>query len=309
MTFEHALWEVIKLGRFRITVHFTKLFGPHLNCRRIYETLSFHYSLSLVHIFNLSGWGVLYGMSVTGKFSKAMIRQQNEAIRIRECTVVYKMNSRREFHQPSIIRMLPIKGNIQLDETGRPATTTMQRYRPQKRKADRPLAPPREDSPTILTRSRSTRIRLGTLRDPEASPTSSDRLSTGLQSWGPYVDTRRRTVRPRLTPKSLQQHNKTHGERHNISRDFGENWRVLTEWNSPQTTTSDADVGDTVEDSSCNNTTLRTHHEKTMRPLPISPSPSPDISLSPISDTPLPSPTPSPNLSPVSPQPLTQALH
>ena len=50
MTFEHAQWEVIKLGRFRITVHFTKLFGPHLNCRRIYETLSFHYSLSLVHI-------------------------------------------------------------------------------------------------------------------------------------------------------------------------------------------------------------------------------------------------------------------
>ena len=49
-----------------------------------------------------------FSMQITGRFQKAMIRQEDEAIRIRESKSRYQMNSKKEFHQPAIIRMVPV---------------------------------------------------------------------------------------------------------------------------------------------------------------------------------------------------------
>ena len=76
-----------------------------------------------------------FTMSVTGRFAKPMVRQENEAIRIRESKAKYEMNSRSEFRQPVIIRLIPTTSNSQTDQTGTPATIMDPRRYNNKRKA------------------------------------------------------------------------------------------------------------------------------------------------------------------------------
>ena len=71
---------------------------------------------------------IKFSMKVTGKFKKPMVRQENEAIRIRESMAVHQMNSRSEFHQPVIIRLVPTSSNAQSDQSGTPAFIMDPRY-------------------------------------------------------------------------------------------------------------------------------------------------------------------------------------
>ena len=71
---------------------------------------------------------ISFSMGVTGHFSKPMVRQENEAIRIRESMAKHEMNSCSEFHQPVIIRLVPTSSNSQSDQTGAPAVIMDSRY-------------------------------------------------------------------------------------------------------------------------------------------------------------------------------------
>ena len=95
-----------------------------------------------------------FTMSVTGRFAKPMVRQENEAIRIRESKAKYEMNSRSEFRQPVIIRLIPTSSNSQTDQTGTPATIMDPRRYNNKRKASEQEHP---DSPHVQSRSKIAR--------------------------------------------------------------------------------------------------------------------------------------------------------
>ena len=86
-------------------------------------------------------------MNVTGRFQKAMVRQEEEAIRIRESQSVHQLNSRKEFHQPTIIRLIPVS-NLQQSDQASPNTPVIM-YPSTKRKATS-----RADSPNVQPRSR-----------------------------------------------------------------------------------------------------------------------------------------------------------
>ena len=91
-----------------------------------------------------------FTMKVTGRFAKPMIRQENEAIRIRESEAVHEMNSRSEFHQPVIIRLVPTSSISQLDQAGTP-TPIMDSRQYNKRKFSHVSRP---DSPNVESRSK-----------------------------------------------------------------------------------------------------------------------------------------------------------
>ena len=89
-----------------------------------------------------------FSMNVTGRFQKAMVRQEEEAIRIRESQSVHQLNSRKEFHQPTIIRLIPVSNLQQSDQSGSNNTPVIM-YPSTKRKATS-----RADSPSAQPRSR-----------------------------------------------------------------------------------------------------------------------------------------------------------
>ena len=91
-----------------------------------------------------------FTMKVTGRFAKPMIRQENEAIRIRESEAVHEMNSRSEFHQPVIVRLVPTSSISQLDQAGTPAPI-MDARQYNKRKFSHVSRP---DSPNVESRSK-----------------------------------------------------------------------------------------------------------------------------------------------------------
>ena len=97
-----------------------------------------------------------FSMSVTGRFQKAMIRQEDEAIRIRESEAVHQLNSRKEFHQPTIIRLVPVSNLQQSDQTGQPPQIMFPSI---KRKT---TASSRVDSPHVPERSRPRFIDINT---------------------------------------------------------------------------------------------------------------------------------------------------
>ena len=101
-----------------------------------------------------------FSMQVTGRFSKPMIRQENEAIRIRESQAVHEMNSRSEYHQPVIIRLIPTSSNSQVDQTGTPASIMDPRHY-NKRKASTTRRP---DSPNVEPRSKHSRYNYSELQ-------------------------------------------------------------------------------------------------------------------------------------------------
>jgi hypothetical protein len=57
-------------------------------------------------------------MTITGKFKKAMPREQNEGVRIKESPATIVLNSKAEWDQPPIIRVVPIRGNRFEDQIG-----------------------------------------------------------------------------------------------------------------------------------------------------------------------------------------------
>ena len=99
-------------------------------------------------LYHESNNKISFSLEVTSRFKKAMIRQEDEAIRIRESQSKICLNSKSEFHQPSNIRLVPASGNINLDQEGHTA----------------PIIPPamynsiqrnRTDSPIVPMRTRS----------------------------------------------------------------------------------------------------------------------------------------------------------
>ena len=95
-----------------------------------------------------------FNMKVTGRFAKPMIRQENEAIRIRESGAIHEMNSRSEFHQPVIIRLVPTSNISQLDQAGTPAP--IMNSRQQNKRPYSHLSRP--DSPNVESRSKISRV-------------------------------------------------------------------------------------------------------------------------------------------------------
>ena len=91
-----------------------------------------------------------FSMEITGRFQKAMIRQEDEAIRIRESLAMYQMNSKKEFHQPAIIRLVPVSNTQQADQTGTQAPI-MERGRNHNKRS---LQINHSDSPNVPPRSR-----------------------------------------------------------------------------------------------------------------------------------------------------------
>ena len=90
-----------------------------------------------------------FSMQVTSRFKKPMVRQEDESIHIRESVSSIKMNSKSEFHQPPLIRLVAASGNVNLDQQGNPAVI-MQRNSKCKAQAQ-----PRSDSPVVMMRTRS----------------------------------------------------------------------------------------------------------------------------------------------------------
>jgi hypothetical protein len=60
-------------------------------------------------------------MEITGKFMQPMPRQNNEGVRIDESQADIVLNSRAEWDQPPIVRLVPMRGNRLEDQVG--ATT------------------------------------------------------------------------------------------------------------------------------------------------------------------------------------------
>ena len=91
---------------------------------------------------------IRFSVEVTNRFKKPMIRQEDEAIRIRESSAQIKLNSKSEFHQPSNIRLVPASGNIVLNQEGQTAPVIPRNMvNPNKRS--------HVDSPTVPMRTRS----------------------------------------------------------------------------------------------------------------------------------------------------------
>ena len=74
----------------------------------------------LYFIVHTNDGNICFGMIGTGRL-KNMVRQENEAVRIRELEAKYQINSRNEFHQPTIVRLIATSSNSQADQTGAPA--------------------------------------------------------------------------------------------------------------------------------------------------------------------------------------------
>ena len=90
-----------------------------------------------------------FSMVVTGRYKKPMVRQEAEAIRIRESNSVHQLNSKLEFQQPTIIRLIPSRNLIQSDQTG--ASDNIMYHPNNIRKQTNQN---RVDSPNVPTRSR-----------------------------------------------------------------------------------------------------------------------------------------------------------
>jgi hypothetical protein len=69
-----------------------------------------------------------FSMEVTGTFETCVPRLADEGMRVREVAgkVDILMNSRSEFHQPPIVRMVAVRGNINEEQQGLQGARTYQ---------------------------------------------------------------------------------------------------------------------------------------------------------------------------------------
>ena len=61
------------------------------------------------------GHHVNFSMKVLGSFQSAMARQVNEGVKIKRSKADCLMNSKSEFHQHPVVRVVPVRG-IQLEQ-------------------------------------------------------------------------------------------------------------------------------------------------------------------------------------------------
>ena len=143
---------------------------------------------------------VSFSMHVKGRFRKPMERQENEAIRIRESMAVHQMNSKREFHQPAIIRLIPVSNNLQSDQTG-----TMAPIMPaHKRKAPTSYRP---DSPTV--QSRSKRVNQGSYYVANHQNKNRSSTNTTHHTSTKHYNPNHHTISPVVTTRSDRQDQNT----------------------------------------------------------------------------------------------------
>ena len=62
-----------------------------------------------------NGEKVEFSMKVLGSFQSTMARQVNEGVRIKRSKADCLMNSKSEFHQHPVVRVVPVRG-IQLEQ-------------------------------------------------------------------------------------------------------------------------------------------------------------------------------------------------
>ena len=147
---------------------------------------------------------VSFSMHVKGRFRKPMERQENEAIRIRESVSVQQLNSKKEFHQPTIIRLIPVSNNLQVDQTG-----TMAPIMPaHKRKA--PISA-RPDSPTV--QSRSKRVNQGSYYVANHQTKHKASTSTAHHTTPTHSKSHQYTISPVVTTRRERQDQNVHHSR------------------------------------------------------------------------------------------------
>ena len=64
------------------------------------------------------GEKVNFSMKQTNVFKSCLVRQVNEAVRIEMSTADCVMNSKAEFHQAPLIRVVPVTGLLEEQEAG-----------------------------------------------------------------------------------------------------------------------------------------------------------------------------------------------
>ena len=57
-------------------------------------------------------------MDVIQNFKHPLIRQSNEGVRVKYSKAPILLNSKSEFHQPSVVRFVAMRGNINEEQTG-----------------------------------------------------------------------------------------------------------------------------------------------------------------------------------------------
>ena len=65
-----------------------------------------------------SGRKVDFKMDVLKNVKYPLVRQNDEGVRVKCSKADIVMNSKSEFHQPSIVRVVAIRGNINKEQTG-----------------------------------------------------------------------------------------------------------------------------------------------------------------------------------------------
>jgi hypothetical protein len=62
-------------------------------------------------------------MSITGRFKRCLVRQEDEGTRLSESKADILLNSKMQWHQPAISRVIMIRGNSNDDQIGAAAPT------------------------------------------------------------------------------------------------------------------------------------------------------------------------------------------
>ena len=68
--------------------------------------------------FHYGGRKVSFKMDALRIFKYPMVRQVNEGARVRLTKADICMNSKSEFHQPGIVRVVAVRGNLNEEQTG-----------------------------------------------------------------------------------------------------------------------------------------------------------------------------------------------
>ena len=225
-----------------------------------------------------------FNMQVTGRFSKPMIRQENEAIRIRESQAVHEMNSRSEYHQPVIIRLVPTSSNSQADQTGAPAVI-MDPRNYNKRKASTTRRP---DSPNVEPRSKHSRSNYSEIQTVSSTRQSRRESYDSSRQHSRYTH-QSPTIQTHTRVRSSSHHSQSKGDYYVSASRYPTQHKPYKQHNQPQHNTTH-----TTKQHTRNRTPPRVKFSK-VSPLPAQASPHnktpthieqthvEDISLSPVS--------------------------
>ena len=130
-----------------------------------------------------------FEIEVTNRFKKPMVRQEDEAIRIRESNAQIRLNSKAEFHQPSLIRLVPASGNQVLSQEGQsvPIFANNMFNHVQRNRVDSPNVPMRtrsrglvsnHEEPNLVLTTRAQRVAMDENPTKYSKNGDGDRVST-----------------------------------------------------------------------------------------------------------------------------------